>query len=264
MHELPAPVCTLEFPVIVKPAAQDASVGVDQESVCTDQLQVAQRVQYLHAAFGPPVLIEEYISGRELNVSLMELPKLEAPSAARSCVFPQKARAWAILTYGGKWKVGTPEYDQTVMRRQPELSATVHELQRIAKEAYRLLGCRDYARVDFRMKPNGKAYILEINPNPEISEAAAFTGCLGAVHMPHSEFIVRLVQQAAYNCAVRSRRCSRAVSLDMIRLGGVLLRGIRSQSCGVITRACADHPIGIVCHDIRQGGRDGSHPMAVR
>ncbi len=62
--------------------------------------------------------------------------------------------------------------------------------------AYREVGCRDYARVDLRMKPGGKPYILEVNPNPEISPTAGFAGCLGAAGIRHKDFIVRLIEQA--------------------------------------------------------------------
>jgi D-alanine-D-alanine ligase len=197
VHQLPTPICTLPFPVIVKPAAQDASVGMDQKSVCTSQVAVDERVRYLLASYGAPVLIEEYIPGREFNVALMELPELEALPLAEIVLPAEKPGTWSILTYAGKWKVGTPEYDETPSRVPTDLSAaTVDELNRLAMKTYRLLGCRDYARVDFRMRSDGRAYILEVNPNPEISEEANFTGCLDSAHRSHREFIVRLVNQA--------------------------------------------------------------------
>ena len=70
------------------------------------------------------------------------------------------------------------------------------KLGTLAMKAYRLVGCRDYARVDLRMKPNGRAYILEVNPNPEISASAGFAGCLGAARISHQELIVRLIEHA--------------------------------------------------------------------
>jgi D-alanine-D-alanine ligase len=197
VHRLPLSACALPFPVIVKPAAQDASVGVDQKSVCTCQAEVDERVRYLLATYGAPVLIEEYIPGREFNVALMELPELEALPLAEIVLPAQKPGSWSILTYAGKWKVGTPEYDETPSRFPTDLSAAaIAELNRLAMTTYRLLGCRDYARVDFRMRPDGRAYILEVNPNPEISEDANFTGCLGSARRSHRDFIVRLVNQA--------------------------------------------------------------------
>jgi D-alanine-D-alanine ligase len=196
VQELPAPVCTLEFPVIVKPATQDASIGVDQQSVCTNQRQLAERVEYIFTTYGPPVLIEEYIPGREFNVALIELPNLQALTPMEIALPEEKPGSWSIYTYGGKWNVGSTDYEATRSRFPTDLSAaTVGKLHRIALNAYRLLGCRDYARIDFRMKPNGKVYLLEVNPNPDIS-TEDLTACLGSAGLSHTEFIVRLVKQA--------------------------------------------------------------------
>jgi D-alanine-D-alanine ligase len=197
VDQLPVPPCELEWPVIVKPAKQDASVGLDQESVCTDQDQLEQRVTYILETYGGPVLVEEYIRGREFNVALLELPELQYLPPAE-IVFPEEREGyWPILTYEGKWKPGTPDYETTPPKYPADISpALARKFGRIAMRAYRLLGCRDYARVDFRMRDNGKPLILEVNPNPEISEYAGFAGCLGSASLPHPEFIVRLIRQA--------------------------------------------------------------------
>ena len=193
---LPVPICPLEFPVIVKPAQQDASVGVDQESVCVNQFQLEARVRYILTTYGAPVLVEEFIEGREFNVALVELPDLFALPPSE-ITFPEANERWSILTYSGKWTPGTPDYEKTPQTFPADLpAATLRKLGRLAQKAYRLLGCRDYGRVDFRMTPEGKPYILEINPNPEISEEAGFAGCLGSAQMTHRDFIIRLVEQA--------------------------------------------------------------------
>lgn len=197
IEQLPVPTCTLSWPVIVKPAKQDASVGLDQESVCTDAFQLEQRVRFLLEHYGPPVLVEEYIRGREFNVAVIELPELQFLPPAE-IVFPEeRAGYWPILTYDGKWRPGTPDYDTTPPKYPAEISpALARKFGRVAMKAHRLLGCRDYSRVDFRMGENGKLYILEVNPNPEISDHAGFAGCLGSAKMTHAEFILRLVRQA--------------------------------------------------------------------
>jgi D-alanine-D-alanine ligase len=196
-HELPSPPCTLEFPVIVKPALQDASIGMDQDSVCTNQNQLTQRVRYVFATYGPPVLLEEYIPGREFNVSLLELPDLQALRPLEIVLPEEEPGTWSIFTYGAKWRTGTPEYDQAQSRFPTDLTPVIlRKLNRLAMKAYRLLGCRDYARVDFRMDPSGKPYILEVNPNPDISMEADLTRCLESASLSHTEFIVRLVDQA--------------------------------------------------------------------
>ncbi len=196
VDELPVPECTLDWPVIVKPAQQDASVGLDQDSVCTNQVQLDQRVRYILETYGAPVLVEEFIDGREFNVALIELPNLEYLPPAE-IVFPQETGQWPILTYAGKWNPNSSDYQTTPPKYPADLSPRLADrLGKIALQAYRLLGCRDYARVDFRMKANGKPYILEVNPNPEISDEAGFAGCLGTSKMRYHEFIVRLVRHA--------------------------------------------------------------------
>jgi D-alanine-D-alanine ligase len=196
VDQLPVPQCNLEWPVIAKPAQQDASVGLAQDSVCTDQDQLERRVRYLLETYGP-VLVEEYIAGREFNVALLELPELQYLAPAEIMFPDDRPGQWAILTYDGKWKPGTPEYDTTPPRFPADISpATARKLGAIAIAAYRQIGCRDYARVDLRMKANGRAYLLEVNPNPEISPTAGFAGCLGAAAIPHKDFVVRLIEQA--------------------------------------------------------------------
>jgi D-alanine-D-alanine ligase len=196
VDQLPVPVCTLEWPVIAKPARQDASVGLAQDSVCTSQEQLERRVRYVLETYGP-VLVEEFIHGREFNVAVLELPELRYLAPAE-ILFPEdRPDFWPILTYDGKWKPGTPEYDITPPKFPADISAAMaRKLGAIALGAYRLVGCRDYARVDLRMKPNGRPYILEVNPNPEISPTAGFAGCLGAAKIPHPEFVVKLIKQA--------------------------------------------------------------------
>src|SRR5205823_5287656 len=155
--------------------------------------------RYILETYGAPVLVEEFIYGREFNVALVELPELQYLPPAE-IVFPQeKPGFWPILTYDGKWKPGTDDYEITPPRYPADISPRIAErLGTIAMQAYRLLGCKDYARVDLRMKPNGKPFILEVNPNPEISANAGFAGCLGSAKIPHPEFIVRLIRHALH------------------------------------------------------------------
>jgi D-alanine-D-alanine ligase len=196
IEHLPVPPCALDWPVIAKPAKEDASVGLDQHSVCTTQEQLDERVRYLLAEYGP-VLVEEYIAGREINVALLELPELECLPLAE-IVFPEESPGyWPILTYDGKWRPGTAEFDNTPPKCPADLTpATARKLAAIAMKAYRLLGCQDYARIDVRMRPSGRPYILEVNPNPDISEDAGFARCLGAAGIAYKDFVVRLVEHA--------------------------------------------------------------------
>ncbi|MSQ95250.1 MAG: D-alanine--D-alanine ligase [Gemmataceae bacterium] len=197
VDKLPVPKCVLEFPVIVKPATLDGSVGLDQKSVCVNQRQVKERVQYLLTTYGPPVIVEEYLDGRELNVALVELPHLQALPPLEISFPGARHGAWSILTYDGKWKPGSHAYESTPVKYPADLPrATTRRLEELALKAYRLVGCRDYARVDFRLNAAGRPHILEVNPNPEISENTGFSSCLGSADISYKQFIVRLVEQA--------------------------------------------------------------------
>ena len=194
---LPVPNSPLDFPVIVKPAKQDASVGVDQSSVCTNQQQLSDRVEFILATYGAPVIVEEYIAGREFNLAVISLPEVQAMPPSEILFREEKPGMWGILTYDSKWNPGTADYET----EQPTFPAdvpkpTAKRLMRLAEKVFRVMGCRDYARIDFRMNAAGKAYVLEVNPNPEISGDACFARCLHTGKITHDEFIVRIVEQA--------------------------------------------------------------------
>src|SRR5439155_15792176 len=115
--------CTLDWPVIVKPALQDASVGLDQGSVVINQEQLAQRVFYLLERFGPPVLVEEFIGGREFNVGLVEVPELTVLPISEILFVGAKPGVWPIVTYDAKWKPETEDYLATPPRYPAKVSA---------------------------------------------------------------------------------------------------------------------------------------------
>jgi D-alanine-D-alanine ligase len=197
VDEGPAPECDLTWPVIVKPATQDASVGLDQGSVVTDQARLHERVDYLLRTYGPPVLVEEFIRGRELNVALIEAPDLRILPISEVLFVDSDPAYWPIVTYDAKWKPGSRDYEATPARYpadvQPDLAG---RLGALAQQAFRLLGCRDYARVDFRVPPSGKPYLLEVNPNPDFNPTAGLAGGLGSAGLTHAQFTVDLVRHA--------------------------------------------------------------------
>jgi D-alanine-D-alanine ligase len=189
--------CALEWPVIVKPGKQDASVGLDQGSVVTDREQLEQRVLHLLDRFGPPVLVEEFIPGRELNVSLVELPELTVLPISEILFVGPNPGLWPIVTYDAKWRPESEDYIATPPKYPADVSPRLTKrLNHIAKEAFRLTGCRDYARVDFRVKPSGRPYVLEVNPNPDFSPDAGFSGTFQAMGLGHSGVAVQMVRNA--------------------------------------------------------------------
>jgi D-alanine-D-alanine ligase len=198
----------LTWPVIVKAANQDASVGIDQGSVVTTLAQLRKRVSLLLGRYGPPVLVEQYIDGRELTVGLVELSELRALPPSEFVFKPRDGAAWRIVTYDAKWRVSSVDFQHTPFSERasvtPDLEQQLHEL---AVRAYRVLGVRDYGRVDFRVTPSGEVFILEANPNPDLSPDAALADGLSSVGITHAEFIIQLTRRAL-------ERKGRAAHLD--------------------------------------------------
>lgn len=162
-------------PWLVKPAAQDASHGIDAASVVADAVQAHVRARYLFDRGLGPVLVERYVDGRELNVSIVELDDSEPRilPIAEIVYGDMPAGCPRILTYAGKWDPASPEYQASVSTEAKDLSPSLRaHLERIAMAAWRALGLRGYARVDFRVDAEERPYVIDVNPNPDLSRDA--------------------------------------------------------------------------------------------
>jgi D-alanine-D-alanine ligase len=200
---LPAPDWPHGWPAIVKPARQDASVGIEQASVVTSTAQLGARCAWVLERFGAPALVEQFVPGREFHVHILE--ESTASSGGRSLlllplaeiVFLQQGEGyWPIYSYDAKWAPGSREYEVTPLRSPVTLEpGQMDRLAEIARAAFDLLGCRDYARLDVRMTPEGDFFILEINPNPFLNSKAVTSG-LEAVGRTQREFFLSLVRAA--------------------------------------------------------------------
>lgn len=189
------------FPAIVKPAAEDASIGIDQAAVVSTPAELAARVQYVLDHYGPPVLIERYIPGREIQVSLIDLAGDNRPAVLPFAEIAFKpgngSPLWPIYTYTAKWLEESEEYKRAPVLVGVSVPTEVGAaLMDVAVRAYHLLGARDYARIDTRVTPAGEVYVLEMNPNPAISSVMIDEG-LPAVGSTYDRFIAALVRNAA-------------------------------------------------------------------
>jgi D-alanine-D-alanine ligase len=165
----------LRFPLIVKPSQEDASIGIDSNSIVKNIDELRKRVRYIFRQFDQPALVEEYIDGRELNVAVMGNKRPIAFPISEIDMSTLPKEYYRIISYNAKWMKGTAEYEHTKgvcpAPLPPALEASIKEM---ALRAYQLIGCRDYARVDFRLSKENKPFILEVNPNPDISDDAGF------------------------------------------------------------------------------------------
>jgi D-alanine-D-alanine ligase len=165
----------IQFPVIVKPAREDGSIGIHFGAVCGSIKELMERIDYIHAEFDTPALIEEYIEGRELYVGVLgsdrpaALPVIELDLSQLPEGTPKIAGAEV------KWEEGTDAYEKTHAIAPKDLDpAVVARLQDMAIQAYNALELRDYGRIDFRLAKDGTLHVLEVNPNPYLLPTAEF------------------------------------------------------------------------------------------
>ncbi|MBE2255504.1 MAG: ATP-grasp domain-containing protein [Ignavibacteria bacterium] len=164
-----------KYPLIVKPSREDASIGIDNKSVVFNEAELKDRVEYILDEYKQPALIEQYIEGREINVSVVGNVKNDENDLI---VFPISEIDFSelpddyhkIVSYNSKWMYKTVEFAGTkavcpAKNISPELEKVIQET---AKKVYKIIGASDYARVDFRVK-DGIPYVLELNPNPDIA-----------------------------------------------------------------------------------------------
>jgi D-alanine-D-alanine ligase len=195
----------LQWPLIVKLATEHASVGLDQDSVVTNQEALLRRVAYLRRSYSLPVLVEEYVEGREFNVALIENPDLQVLPLAEIGFANNRPEQWPIVTYIAKWKTESREYQDTMPRCPAEVDPCIKvRLESLARQAYRLLECRDYARIDFRVPASGMPSVLEVNPNPDYNPAAGLPQTMAAAGLSHVQFTVDLVRAALARSRSRS------------------------------------------------------------
>jgi D-alanine-D-alanine ligase len=186
------------WPVFVKPANEDASVGIELGSVVATPLELRERLRWLARRYRPPFLVEAYLPGREFNVGVIDDPTpIVLPVSEIVFAPPTDDPSWKpVVTYASKWQPGSAE-DLAALPRCPAAAppALAEELRTLALAAYRLTGCRDYARVDLRLDAAGKPNILEVNPNPDFSPDAGLARALAASGRGHREFALRLVER---------------------------------------------------------------------
>jgi D-alanine-D-alanine ligase len=183
----------LKFPVILKLANEDASIGISELSVVHNSEDLYSHLDFLIATYNQPVLIEEYIDGREFNVAILgeEILPISEIEFHLPPEFPK------IVTYEGKWIEGSIYYNNTVPKCPAVIDNRLKKnLEAMALKAYKAMNCRDYARVDIRIDSEKVPYVIEVNPNPDISLDSGFVRAAAAAGISHSELLFRIASFA--------------------------------------------------------------------
>jgi D-alanine-D-alanine ligase len=191
------PVWTHAWPAIVKPAFQDASVGIDQKSVVTNQAELEARVGQVLDRFGGPVIVEQFIYGREFHVNMFEdregKLRMVPPTEIR---FEAGQGYWPIYSYEGKWNEQSFEYKNTPLDTAVMLPSPLAErVATVCSATYRLAGLRDYGRVDVRVTTDSQPLVLEVNPNPYLNSIALVDG-IKSLGIQFPAFVQGIVERA--------------------------------------------------------------------
>src|SRR5262249_375845 len=137
----------------------------------------------------------------------IEAPELQVLPVSEILFEGKDPGFWPIVTYDAKWRPGTPDYEATPPRYPADLTPRLSErLATLARRAFRVLGCRGCARADFRVKPTGKPYILEVNPNPDFSPVAGLAGGMETASMTHAQVTVEMIWNALARAGKRERQ----------------------------------------------------------
>lgn len=165
----------LTFPLIVKSLSEEASLGISQASIVEDDEKLKERVAFIHHSVGTGALVERYIEGREFYVGIMGNGHIQVLPVWELIMdkLPEDARR--IATQRVKWsRKYQDKYGITSEKAKNLPAGKAEEIQHMAKRVYRALGLSGYARIDVRMDAEGKVYVLEANPNPQIAHDEDF------------------------------------------------------------------------------------------
>lgn len=196
------PVCGTKcsYPVMVKPVHEDGSIGISNDSIAWNDNELLIQVQKTHQVYHQAALVEEFIDGRDITVSILGNGDEAVALPLSEIVYPSQFGS-RFLTFEAKWLPGTLEYQTSNAVCPCVLDPTVEmKIKQTALAAYRIMGCRDYARVDFRLKGD-VPFVLEVNPNPCINpDDSGFVRCGKAAGFRFADLIHQILE-----LSVRSR-----------------------------------------------------------
>ncbi len=187
----------LRMPLFVKPLSMDASIGIEASSLVNNTKDMMKRVVAIHEKVKDAALVEEYIEGRELYVSILGNQQPQALPAIEIDFSGLPEGAPRILGGKAKWDEESPEYKGTraVLAELPDdLKARV---ETVALQAYRALRVRDYGRVDLRLTETGDAFVIEVNASCYLEQSSEFAAAALAAGIDYATLVNRIV-----DCAV--------------------------------------------------------------
>jgi D-alanine-D-alanine ligase len=190
----------LKFPLFVKPANTDSSVGIDEHALVEDIKQLMERISYVHTEIGAPALIEEFIDGREMFVAVLGNEKMEALPIVE-WDFSKVKDAPKFATAEAKWDKSSEGF-KAPERFPDDIPESVRKrLQETAVTACKALRIHDYGRVDFRVRPgkepdDWELFVIEVNPNPYLHKKAEMAMAARKAELSYPDLVERILDLA--------------------------------------------------------------------
>lgn len=207
-HNIPTPCCQvfehpgeefqLEFPVIVKPAVEDGSMGITLDSVVSTRRQLKRQVRSILDTYNEPALVEQFIHGRELAVAMLGNERVEVLPIAEDDYSLIENPLRRLLTYESKWDTESQYYNMIPSRIPADLTPADEKIiSAAAVDSFHAIGLRDFGRVDIRFD-NGIPYVIDINELPDLAPDAGFWKSAQVTGMTYPEMIDKIVKQALH------------------------------------------------------------------
>lgn len=192
----------VQFPLIVKPPQEDASLGITQKSIVHDVKELLEQIAELQSEYQSPALAEQFIDGREFYVGVLgnanarALPVIELDFAKYPADRPRIA-SWAAK-WGDEGDEKGAEFEGTESVFPEDLPDDLRDrMQKVAVEAFHALRLRDYARVDMRVTEGGDVYVIEVNPNCYLEAKSEFARAAERDGIPYDALIAQIVELAS-------------------------------------------------------------------
>ncbi len=203
------------FPAIVKPVLEHCSYGITSDAIVYSQKDLTSRVDYVLRTFHQAALIEDFIDGREFHVTVVGNGKLHALPAAEmdfSAFVEAKQR---LCSYESKFDPNSTAYNLIKLKLPANLTDEEQfRLNTTAIDAYRAVGCRDYARLDIRLK-DGIFYVLDVNPNADISPDTSLVLAAEQAGLSYGQLGSLFIQLASLRHPVFSRSYGEAIHIPV-------------------------------------------------
>ncbi len=184
----------LDFPLIVKSSRMHGSVGISQKSVVENDDALRERVEYMHDGLGTGALVEEFIPGREVYVGLLGNRRVEAFPAWEMNFGDLAEGSHAIATEKAKWDSDYQDRRGIETGRAKGIpSETLTRMVRLCRRVYRILNMNGYARMDFRLTDDGRVFLIEPNPNPDLALDEDFAESADAAGVKYAQLVRRVI-----------------------------------------------------------------------